>query len=403
MPNLPDRRKEDFRPSYMDRSMRDLDWDERGRGSRKRQRMDDDYYDNTSEGNPLDGECDGHNVKDKEFYSGPQEANESVFCFKGVLFKLSDSALKRCPSLMTLLLNEDGQLQRTTDDEPLCMHSRAHLQCTRASFRALVWALHTPEERLRDPQPYADTDRILTLAPICTVFGLDILHNWVLGIIKNIVADDVLMDSCASATLQKLIQVASRLNLADVLSTAASKWYNRILTKKEGSIVALQTAEKYNLDDLRGIAYYVHLQDMLDRQTASKDGIATELKADDKLSSAQVMRLLSGYWSLVSFWERFRMAPLELPRAPDCSEAGHKKCSTTWVRRWNSAIGWRRILSYNSADALNLISCLRDQLSNDDDLKLNVNPSCRLAGLTALKTKGEDVKKNLRSHFVACR
>ena len=129
---------------------------------------------------------------------------------------------------------------------------------------------------------------------------------------------------------------------------------------------------------------------------------ATQLRADPKLNNGQVMRLLSGYWSLVSLWERTRLKPIELPQSSSCTNETHQRCSTTWERRWVSAAGWKRILGLNSADVLGLLACLRDQLSGDEDLKLGTNPDCRIAGLEALKALKVTVQDGLADHFFGC-
>jgi hypothetical protein len=64
---------------------------------------------------------------------------------------------------------------------------------------------------------------------------------------------------------------------------------------------------------------------MLDRQTDTPKGSGTQLRVDPKLNNGQVMRLLSGYCSLVSYWERLRLKPLEFPHALDaCAVDAHR-------------------------------------------------------------------------------
>ena len=87
----------------------------------------------------------------------------------------------------------------------------------------------------------------------------------------------------------------------------------------------MQAADKHELLNLCGVAYHVHVQDMLDRQTHTPEGGRTQLRVDPKLNNRQVMRLLPGYCSLVSYWERLRLKPLELPHASDaCTIDAHR-------------------------------------------------------------------------------
>jgi hypothetical protein len=159
------------------------------------------------------------------------------------------------------------------------------------------------------------------------------------------------MDSCSSATLSALMDVSVQFKRKDIIELIRKKWYDRLLNKNAPSVPAIQAADKHDLADIRGMAYYIHVQDMLDRQTVTGCG-AIQLRADSKLNNGQVMRLLSGYWSLVSLWERSRLNPIDLAQASSCTSEAHKRCSATWERRWVSAAGWKRILGLHSADVL---------------------------------------------------
>ena len=72
------------------------------------------------------------------------------------------------------------------------------------------------------------------------------------------------------------------------------KWSERVYHKITPSVPAMQAADKHELLNLRGIAYYAHVQDMLDRQTHTPEGGRTQLRVNPKLNNGRVMRLLSG-------------------------------------------------------------------------------------------------------------
>ncbi|KAF8182329.1 hypothetical protein BJ912DRAFT_978612 [Pholiota molesta] len=188
----------------------------------------------------------------------------------------------------------------------------------------------------------------------------------------------IFMESCSSASLSLLIDIAkmNEKKYAKVLDATIKKWCDRVWNK---------STPQHELHGLLGVAYYVHVQDMLDRQTSFTEKGATQLRADPKLNNGQVMRLLTGYWSLVNLWERLRLAPIALPMGKSCSKENHPK-----------------IMGCNSADILALLACLRDQLSNDDDLKVALDPECRLAGLEALKSLRTKTQEGLADHFFAC-
>ena len=50
------------------------------------------------------------------------------------------------------------------------------------------------------------------------------------------------------------------------------------------------------------------------------------------------------------------------------------------------------MLGYNSADILALLTCLRDQLGGDEELKKGTTTACRAAGLDLLKTHVETTR-----------
>ncbi|PPQ86168.1 hypothetical protein CVT26_002293, partial [Gymnopilus dilepis] len=236
------------------------------------------------------------------------------------------------------------------------------------------------------------------------------------------------------------------------IQAITATWRKRLETKSAPSVPAILAVDRWVdggadgqglklaqgvlecLKSLKGVAYYVHVQDMIDRQggvgggglvhddAGDRDrkggggGVtmrgALPLRADPKLSNGQVMRLLAGYFSLVSLWERLRLHPLPIPlpsassssssstplststststplssstngpsngtstprSSPSssiCTPAHHaSKCIPTWERRWTHACGWRRIMGHSSADILGLLECLRDQLAGDEELK----------------------------------
>ena len=308
----------------------------------------------------------------------------------------------------------------TSDDNPLLFslatpeESRAFLWALYAKYDSslpkntinsrpilTVFLLFRSEDLAAPAQVQSDIERFCHIASISSKYYIPKLQDWVMSAIYQTTNDTIFMDSCSSATLSALIDVSVQLKRKDMTETIQKKWYDRLIDKSAPSVPAIQAADKHHLEGIRGMAYYIHVQDMLDRQTVTGRG-ATQLRADPKLNNGQVMRLLSGYWSLVSLWERSRLKPIKIPQASSCTSEAHQRCSVTWERRWVSAAGWKRILGLNSADVLGLLACLRDQLSGDEDLKTGTNSECRLAALDALKAFKVTVQDGLADHFFGC-
>ncbi|KAF8157954.1 hypothetical protein B0H34DRAFT_655886 [Crassisporium funariophilum] len=335
-------------------------------------------------------------VRDPVYYSDDSSAT-CIIRVGGSLFKIHHELLSCCPFMVEELHNHRGL---TSDKNPL-----RFVVPTEEEFRAFLWALYATTEALAEaPTEHAHLERLFHIAFMTEKYDIPLLEEWVTSAIHSAATDTIFMDSCSSATLAHFIDTATRLryDYTKTLAVVAKKWCDRLLNKSTPSVPAIQAADKHDLLELRGVAYYVHVQDMLDRQTTVMDKGATQLCADPKLSKGQVLRLLSGHWSLVSLWERLRLKPILLPMGSTCTADVHSRCRATWERRWTSAAGWKRILGLSSADVLALLDCLRDQLSGDEDLKAGINSDCRLAGLEALKGLKEKTKEGLADHFFEC-
>lgn len=200
-------------------------------------------------------------------------------------------------------------------------------------------------DELRQP-PSLDEDlvRLFNIAKMTVAYDVTRMKIWVSEAILNAANCSSVMDACSSATLCHFVDVYHKYDSA--LGLVISKWCERLVGKNTPSVPAIQTAdrhkeiEKNDIERLRGIAYYVHVQDMLDRQSEEyTESGATHLRTDPKLNNGQVMRLLGGYWSLVSLWERLRLNPVVPPQGLNCSTGSHVYCVSTWSRRWISVAG----------------------------------------------------------------
>jgi len=371
---------------------------------RKRQRVDSDVEDPPSVPPTTSGSVNAKKqrpgtcfsdvaVPDPEFYKEDPTAT-CVIRVKQTLFKIHKELLDCCPFMLELLEEHEKGRGPTSEDNPLLF-----VLPTVEEYRAFLWALYaSADELMGSSHEHQYLERLPLIASITQKYDIPRLREWVCSAVHRTATDTVFMESCSSANLTHLVETCVNYKFTDTLTAVIGMWSNRLEQKGTPSVPAILAADKHDLKDLRGVAYYVHVQDMIDRQTSTEKG-ATQLRADPKLNNGQVMRLLTGYLSLVSLWERQRMKPLSLVRSASCTDEAHTRCSATWDRRWTSAAGWKRILGISSADVLALLACLRDQLTNDDDLKAGTNPECRLAGLEALKDLRTKTQLELADHF----
>ncbi|KAF8963026.1 hypothetical protein BDZ97DRAFT_1702033 [Flammula alnicola] len=365
---------------------------------RKRARVvDSDDEDAPKKYERLEYEQKGPYERDPKFFKEDPSAT-CVVRVRDYMFKIHADLLSCCQIMSECLQDHVERYGMPTEERPF--------QCpypTVEEYRAFLWALYATVEQLSEiAHDHADLERLSQIIKLNRKYDIPKMLDWVTDTVHRTATNAVFMESCSSASLTLLVEIAKENKYTKTLDAVVRKWCDRILNKSTPSVPAIQIADKYELQELGGVAYYVHVQDMLDRQTGFTEKGATQLRADPKLNNGQVMRLLTGYWSLVSLWERLRLKPIELPMAASCSAEAHVKCAATWERRCISAAGWKRILGINSADILALLACLRDQLSNDDDLKAATNPECRLAGLEALKALRTKTQAGLADHFFAC-
>ncbi|TEB40026.1 hypothetical protein FA13DRAFT_1724246 [Coprinellus micaceus] len=266
----------------------------------------------------------------------------------------------------------------------------------------------------KTPETYEEVERILSVSSVAKDLDIPKWEEWAVHTAGLAANDDVFLDSCSSMILRLVIQVASSATppVLPIVARVAARWSERVRNKKAPSVPAIMAAEAYTtvrsnayvpeVRALCGIAYYLQLQDMDDCQTFEKDGIVTKVRTDRKLTNEQAFKLLTGHYSLVRFWQSFRLNPSKIPLDDQCSKDRHVRCNTVWTKRWTSAVGWKRIMTLNEADALGLIACLKSQLGEDDELKAGMAPGCRLAGLEMLEKKRDEVDANLMSHFLGC-
>ncbi|KAH6912821.1 hypothetical protein BKA70DRAFT_1184130 [Coprinopsis sp. MPI-PUGE-AT-0042] len=331
--------------------------------------------------------------RDEEYYVGPVQDDEHVVCLRNTLYKVRRDMVFKSQ-------NHRVDSDRWTDENPL----RIHLHVSPEEFKALLWAIEMPKEDLaHQPKDYRDVDMIVNLAMAARPFGLEDVRTWALGVVQRAVDDDVFMASCNSSTLARIVEVAHYCHKLALVPAVAAKWHERLLAKTAPAVPAMHISERFNLKELKGMAYYRYLMEMAEGQDAGTDGVYAPLRVNEKVNNGQTMRLLAGYMSLTKYWERFRSRPLDLPLGSDCSDDEHKACVAAWGKRWNSVIGWKRTLNCSSADVLAGMKALQDQLSNDESFgKDGLRPSCKLAGLKAIQGRLEVVEKNMGAHFSGC-
>lgn len=329
---------------------------------------------------------------DPDFYR-TEPAADCVVRILNTRFKIKGSLLSDSSRVFQDILSKHRETTRRLD-APLLLIADAD------EFRALLWALYaSPKERAAQPREHEDVERLLLITAIASQYRCDDLQKWSkAAILRTVSHDAAFVASCSSALFARIIDVAIRTRHDTLLDSTITQWAGRLRVGDAPSVPAVLAADAHELPRLRGVAYYAHIQGMLAGQTTITSRGATQFQADPRLSNAQVMRLLSGYWSLVSLWERLRRAPPKFECAAGCPK-GRGRCATVWGARWGVAAASDRANALSSAKVLALLSTVRDLLAVDKEVMTELHPPCRLAALEALRTQTRDLEDGLADHF----
>ncbi|KAJ6508268.1 hypothetical protein C8R45DRAFT_966787 [Mycena sanguinolenta] len=327
-------------------------------------------------------------VDDPVFFRNEADA-DLVVRVTSIRFKVKRSLLSDASPVLENILAELGPdtalvLTATDADE----------------FRALLWALYaTAEEIAAQPREHEDMDRLILIASISRQYRCRVLEDWVKDVIlRTVTTDQVFISSCSSAMFKRLIDCAVRTRNDVLLESTITQWTARIRRREAPCVPAILVADAHELPRLRGVAYYFHIQDMIDQQTTVNGRGATQFQTDPKLSNAQVMCLLSGHWSLVSVWERLRRTPPKF----ECTNGCNRRCAVVFGERWAAATISEKVNAMNSASVLALLGAMRDQLVMDKELTKGIPPQCKLAALEAVNMQANTIEDGLVDHFFGC-
>ncbi|KAG6853087.1 hypothetical protein C0991_006981 [Blastosporella zonata] len=325
-------------------------------------------------------------IHDPQFYF---EDDSEASCFirvEKIVFKLMEMRIT-------------GRAEPTTGRDPLELFGVSVIE-----FRALLWARYATEEEAKDqPRALDDLERLLSLSTITKTLEFSRLHDWAIESMQRAFSSDVsLVDSCSSAVLTRVIEVAVQFKAKDLLEAVVSKWCDRVRRKDSPAVPAILAADEHKLEKLRGIAYYTHLLEAIEQAPPPTDTSPLQILADPKLSSKQLNRLLSGHLALVSFSERYRRRAPKLECGEECTAEAHRACTLVWNERWCAAAGSPKVFALCSADILGLVGEMTDRLNGDGELVDGLTKACRSAGLQTLKQGLLEAQKQLPQYFLGC-
>jgi hypothetical protein len=196
-----------------------------------------------------------------------------------------------------------------------------------------------------------------------------------------------------SPALSVILGIAVLCDHEPLRELVISTWVPRLLSGILPPIPAILAADRYELPQLQGAAYYVQVLEMDRANTAFIP------PSDRELSRDQLITLLSGHWAMVKQWECIQNRPISFQRSNGCTMHAHG-CIATWNAKWNKYARSEKTLRYPSVDVLGRLQCLYEQIMADEIAIQQLTPGCRTSALRALYNLILAQKSTLVEFFV---
>lgn len=256
--------------------------------------------------------------------------------------------------------------------------------------------LYSTSIRPRDLQqhqgPSADLNLLINLATVTHKYHFATTETWSLDAICNVMSKGSAIWK-TSPSLAVILGLAMLCEHEPLRELVISTWVSRLLSAELPPIPAILAADKYELPQLLGAAYYAQVLEM------DKTNSTFTPPSDDELSRGQLIALLSGHWALVKRWEHLQMRPLTFQRSTGCTMHVHG-CVAMWNAQWNKHRRSETLLAYPSADILGRLQCLLALLEADELVSQQLTAGCRASALRELASVIVAQKITLADFFV---
>lgn len=291
----------------------------------------------------------------------------------------------------------------------------------------------------------ADISRLLTIASLTNKYHFLSTAWWAVSALYSVTSGEFGppthpmgdLKRASTTALTQILEIAIRCEHRRLIDFVIESWSNRILNKELAPRAAMRVADRWDLDALRGVAYYVQLMEMgrdfegrlrithnpkpheilpssgtatdqdtgetavIPEFTSSRASTPDSLCEDETspLTSAQLTRLLSGFYSLVSLWDHLRLNEPTFPRLDGCTYHMHG-CVATFHTVWCDVARSEKTARYGSADVVGRLRCVEDQLRASTDLACALSPGCKREAMAAVKKCIKEVEEGLSARFV---
>lgn len=194
-------------------------------------------------------------------------------------------------------------------------------------------------------------------------------------------------------TLVQITEIAALCERPDLLDTALSRWKRQIGEGKD-LVLAIDTAERFNLRAVLGLAYHA----LMLKGKAAWD-------ADIALTRAQRVRLLAGYYALGKLWDSLPAQAPPLTHSARC--ASQQRCTKAWGALWKTVLesAAQMIPGLQREDVLGKIMLAESMMKALVEREipsqgfLDGMPHCRESALIATTMKMREIKESLSDYF----
>ncbi|KAL1745013.1 hypothetical protein HDZ31DRAFT_37367 [Schizophyllum fasciatum] len=342
-------------------------------------------------------------ARDGEYF---KPDGDCVFLVDGVLFKIHSVLVGRDSSAFEdmLALPNKGELAiRGSEEEPIELHGD-----TRDQFRALCWALYAlPTEIYLQSTTDMNLARMLDVAEMSNKYHFKAFEKWSIDMVakfclRNRKTHEDYLTSCPPESIARILRLAVLCHRQTFQGQIERIWIARLDSSDSASFThAIEVADSFGLRDFQGHAYYHQLLAMSTDAAPDAGGLSTPF-THSSLNGVQLMRLLSGHWSLTMFWARFAEGGVKIPAASGCDTARHHPnvCVKSWQARWAEAVRSEAVLALRPCDALGKCRALQAILGSESVLHGWANVHCRHNALQELQDVVAQLQETLADHFL---
>ncbi|KAI9509480.1 hypothetical protein F5148DRAFT_996597 [Russula earlei] len=349
-------------------------------------------------------------VRDKDYYLSD---GSCIILVENTLFNVHRTILSKDSSSFSSMftLPQGGKpAEGQSDHNPVILVGDSASQ-----FRNFLWALYAlPHELLQVHSNLANLTRLIDIASIANKYSFKSLETWALDVIVDTVtrrgspspqfplAGLCHPTSSPTQTYTLPAQLTNNEQIVALVRLAQMCQHERLLNAMVESLrrhmgssplnayMAMTLADELDLRMLRGAAYLEVMQKAVVVVRRPGSGpVEGEMDASGRLvvTTAQQMRLLSGYYRLTMAWEQLRTAPPNFDHASSCGVNWHQSgCMQSWQEFWREKSKSDSVLGLGLADVLGRLRAMLKEFDKWGSATY-MHHDCRMLARRAINEK----------------